>query len=275
MKPAPFDYVLAENAEQALAVLAQEGDAARVLAGGQSLVPMLNMRLVRPGVVVDISRLHDLAAIHADNHAITVGAMVRQADLLAHPHLADSHPLLAQALPWIGHPQTRAQGTVCGSLAHADPSAELPVMLTALDGTVTLRSRRGRRELSAADFFQGLMTTDCADDEMIEQVRFPAKRPGAGYAFREFSRRDGDFAIVACAAVVTADGIELTLGGVGDQPHRRVWDRLSGTALDDALNDFAWQSDARDDQHASARLRRDLVRSLGRQTIEEALACLG
>jgi 2-furoyl-CoA dehydrogenase FAD binding subunit len=273
MKPAPFDYILAENAEQALAVLAQEGDAARVLAGGQSLVPMLNMRLARPGVVVDISHVADFHAIHAGGGAITVPAMARQADLLAYPHLADSHPLLAQALPWVGHPQTRAQGTVCGSLAHADPSAELPLMLTALDGTVTLRSRRGRRELPAADFFQGLMTTDCAADEMIEQVRFPARRPGAGYAFREFSRRDGDFAIVACAAVATADGIELTLGGVGDRPHRRVWDRLTGSTLDDALNEFAWQSGARDDQHASARLRRDLVRSLGRQTIEEALAC--
>jgi 2-furoyl-CoA dehydrogenase FAD binding subunit len=252
MKPAPFDYILAENAEQALAVLAQEGDAARVLAGGQSLVPMLNMRLARPGVVVDISHVADFHAIHAGGGAITVPAMARQADLLAYPHLADSHPLLAQALPWVGHPQTRAQGTVCGSLAHADPSAELPLMLTALDGTVTLRSRRGRRELPAADFFQGLMTTDCAADEMIEQVRFPARRPGA---------------------VATADGIELTLGGVGDRPHRRVWDRLTGSTLDDALNEFAWQSGARDDQHASARLRRDLVRSLGRQTIEEALAC--
>jgi 2-furoyl-CoA dehydrogenase FAD binding subunit len=275
MKPAAFDYVRAAHIDEVMALLGEEGDVVRVLAGGQSLVAMLNMRLAQPGVVVDISRIDALKAIRQDAGAVVVPAAVRQAGLLQRPGLAGTHPLLAAAMPWIGHPQTRARGTVCGSLAHADPSAELPLCLVALEGAVTLRSKKGPREVAAVDFFQGLMTTACADDEMIVEARFPSRREGAGYAFREFARRDGDFAIVACAAVVTTEGIELTVGGVDDVPVRRQWGRLEGSALDDALNELAWSLSARDDQHADARLRRDLVRSMGRATIEEAQACSG
>ncbi len=273
MKPAPFDFVRAAHVEEVASLLGEEGDAARVLAGGQSLLPMLSMRLAQPAVVVDISRIEALEMIRQDGGAITVPAAARQAALLNLPGLTETHPLLAMALPWIGHPQTRARGTVCGSLAHADPSAELPLCLIALQGSVTLRSSRGTRKVGAADFFQGMMTTVCADDEMIEEVLFPARHQDAGYAFREFARRDGDFAIVACAAVVMPESIELTVGGVDDIPVRRQWGRLEGSALDDALNEMAWSLNARDDQHANARLRRDLVRSMGRDVIEEARAC--
>lgn len=274
MKPARFDYVRAEALDEALDVLAAEGGEARVLAGGQSLVPMLSMRLARPAVVIDIARVPELAAIGEEKSAIVVHAGVRQAALLARSALRNSHPLLATALPWIGHPQTRARGTVCGSIAHADPSAELPLCLVALGGSVMVRSKRGPRTVAAGDFFLGLMTTDRREEELVEAVSFPTAKAGTGYAFNEFGRRHGDFAIVAVAAVANSAGIEVTVGGVDDVPVRRVWPRISGADLDDALNALAWDLNARDDVHADARLRRDLVRSLGRRTVEEAVACI-
>jgi 2-furoyl-CoA dehydrogenase FAD binding subunit len=171
-------------------------------------------------------------------------------------------------------PYPRERGTVCGSVAHADPSAELPLCLMALGGSVRLVSKRGRRSVEARDFFTGLMSTDRHEDEMIEAVVFPGAKREAGYAFREFGRRHGDFAIVSVAAIVTAIAIEISVGGVDDVPARRVWPRVEGSALDDALNALAWELDARDDIHADQRLRRDLVRSLGRHVIMEASRCL-
>ncbi|MEP9355541.1 FAD binding domain-containing protein [Xanthobacter sp. KR7-65] len=274
MKPAAFDYIRAESLEEALAALAQHGAEARVIAGGQSLLPMLNMRLARPQVIVDIMRLDALRPLRREGNTIVVPAGVRQAELLAWPELAARLPLVAAALPHLGHTQTRSRGTVCGSAAHADPSAEIPLCLVALGGEIHLRSRRKARRVAAADFFTGMMATDKADDEMIEAVTFPMAQPGSGFAFTEFSRRHGDFAIVGCAARVTADRIELTVCGVADRPERRAWPALSGSALDDALNAFAWELDAREDLHASARLRRDLVRSLGRAVIKEAASCV-
>jgi 2-furoyl-CoA dehydrogenase FAD binding subunit len=274
MKPARFDYVRAESLADALQVLAAEGGEARVLAGGQSLLPMLSMRLARPAVVVDIAHARELATIREEEGAIVVPAAVRQATLLARPSLARSHPLLAAALPWIGHAQTRARGTVCGSVVHADPSAELPLCLVALGGTVQLASKRGRRTVAAADFFTGTMTTDRREDELVEAVSFPAAKAGAGYAFAEFGRRHGDFAIVSVAAVATASSIEITVGGVDDTPAWRAWPRLAGAELDDALNALAWDLNAREDIHADARLRRDLVRSIGPRVIREAIECI-
>jgi 2-furoyl-CoA dehydrogenase FAD binding subunit len=274
MKPARFDYVRAASVDEAFDVLAAEQGEARILAGGQSLLPMLSMRLARPRVVVDIGRIPGLDVLEAAKDGLVVPAGVRQATLLAHPGLERSHPLLAAALPWVGHAQTRARGTVCGSVAHADPSAELPLCLMALGGSVRLASKRGRRRVEARDFFTGLMSTDRREDEMIEAVAFPEARRETGYAFREFGRRHGDFAIVSVAVMVTAVAIEISVGGVDDVPARRVWPRLDGSALDDALNALAWDLDARDDIHADQRLRRDLVRSLGRNAIAEASRCL-
>lgn len=273
MKPVAFDYVRAESLEEALAALAEHGTEARVIAGGQSLLPMLNMRLARPQVLVDIMRLDALRLVRREGGTIIVPAGVRQAELLAWPELGTLLPLLGAALPHLGHAQTRSRGTVCGSAAHADPSAEIPLCLVALGGEIYLRSRRKARRVAAGDFFTGMMSTARADDEMIEAVSFPVSPPGSGFAFREFSRRHGDFAIVGCAAHVAADRMELTVCGVADRPERRAWPLLSGSALDDALNAFAWELDAREDLHASARLRRDLVRSLGRTVIAEAIAC--
>ena len=159
MKPAPFDYVRADSLAEVHDVLAAEGSDAAVLAGGQSLVPLLSMRMARPEVLVDIMHVAELGGIAIEDGAIRVGATVRQAELLAWPELPKRQPLLAQALPWIGHWQTRVRGTVCGSVALADPSAELPLCLLALGGEITLSSKSGRRTVKADAFFTGLMST--------------------------------------------------------------------------------------------------------------------
>lgn len=273
MKPAPFDLVTANDMSEALEALHQGGNEARVIAGGQSLVPMLNMRLARPTTLVDITRIPELSRIEAKSDRITIGAAVRQSTLERWPDLADRLPLVHAALPWVGHMQLRNRGTVCGSVAHADPSAELPLCLIALGGTVTLRRRRKTRTVAARDFFQGMMSTDLAPGEMIASVTFPARQAGTGYAFREVARRHGDFAIVACAAVARPDGTAtLTVGGVSDTP-RTLELPADRADLDDRLNEFAWHLQARDDLHATARYRRDLVRQLGCATLKEALSC--
>jgi 2-furoyl-CoA dehydrogenase FAD binding subunit len=269
MKPIPFDYVRAETLAEAHDVLAVEGGDVAVLAGGQSLVPLLSMRMARPKVLLDIMHVREFSGIRVEDNAIRVGACVRQAELLAWPDLAKRQPLLAQALPWVGHWQTRSRGTVCGSVALADPSAELPLVLAALGGTIILSSTKGRRTVTTDDFFSGLMSTARNDDELIESISFPCARPGEGYAFREFARRHGDFAIVACVAIATEKNVRLAVGGVGDRPVVRDFDDPS----DDALAALAAELEARDDLHATADYRRMLVRKLGAQVIAEAKAC--
>ena len=270
MKPAPFDYVRAETLDEALAVLASEGSDAQIIAGGQSLMAMLNTRLAKPKVLVDIMRLKELDRIDATPAAVTVGACVRQRSLLGWPPLAEKLKLVALALPWTGHAQTRSRGTICGSIAHADPSAEMPLALLALGGEVHLRTAGKRRKVAAEKFFTGMMSTARAADEMIEAVSFPYLGV-ARCAFREVARRHGDFAIVACAAVASRQGVRFTVGGVADMAAARDWPRLDGTALEDALNAFAHELDARDDVHATARYRRDLVRLIGRDLVREVL----
>jgi 2-furoyl-CoA dehydrogenase FAD binding subunit len=275
VKPAPFDYVCAERVRDAHAVLAAEGDEACVLAGGQSLIPMLSMRLARPKVVVDIMRVPALATVDDDGQTMRIGAAVRQAELLRRADLGDKQPLLGLALPWVGHAQTRSRGTLCGSAAHADPSAEIPLVLVALEGGIELSTRWRRRRVPAEAFFTGMMTTARRSDELIEAIVVPCRQPDTGYAFREFGRRHGDFAIVACAALASRRGARLAVGGVADRPVARNFADLHGRALDEALETFAWELEARDDLHATAAYRRALVRQIGRQMIEEARRCRG
>ncbi|PWC97043.1 FAD binding domain-containing protein [Azospirillum sp. TSO5] len=276
MKPASFDYLRPATVADALAALAAGGDDARVIAGGQSLMPMLNMRLVQPRLLIDLGRLEELRTLRAEDGWLTVGAAITQAEVLARPTLAREVPLLAAALPWVGHFQTRNRGTLCGSVAHADPSAETPLCLVATGGEVVLRNLRRRRTAPAADFFLGPLTTVKAADEIVECVRFPLARPGSGHAFREQSMRHGDFAITACAATVDGERASLAVGGVADRPTLRSWPLAAGRLppdLDEALNAFAWDLGGDDDQHATARYRRDLVRRIGRTVLEEALSC--
>ena len=273
MKPASFDYIRAESAEEALSGLADGGEDARILAGGQSLMPMLNFRLVEPEILVDISGIEALSYIRLDDDRVEIGATARQCELERWPDLADRLPLVHKALPFVGHFQTRSRGTVCGSLAHADPSSELPLCLATLGGEVVLRSSGADRVLAAKDFQVGMLTTAKRPDELVVAARYPVARAGEGYAFVEMAQRRGDFAIVALAAVASADRIRLGVGGVADRPAVMEWDMLDGAGLDDALNAFAWELGGYDDLHASAKYRRQLVRRLGRRVIEEAKSC--
>lgn len=272
MKPGAFDYVRADSVEEATALLREYGDDARILAGGQSLMPLLNMRLASPTVLVDVSRLAALDYARVERGALRVGAACTQAKVEWRSELAREVPLLALAFPHISHFQVRNRGTVCGSVAHADPSAELPLVLTALGGEIVLRSAAGMRALAAQDFFRGMLTTARAADELVEEVRFPGHRSGLGYGFAEMAQRHGDFAIVACAAVAGTDEIRFAVGGASDRPRLARWPRLAGADLEAALNDFAWEIEARSDPHASAKYRRHLVRHLGRRVVEEACA---
>ena len=275
MKPPRFDYIRADSVEEAIEALTEHGDDARVLAGGQSLVAMLNMRLVAPEVIVDVSRVPELATITRTDDYVEIGAAVTQAAVQRFDGLGAHLPLVARALPFVGHYQTRARGTVCGSIAHADPSSELPLCLAALDGEVVLRSARGTRTMAAADFQRDVLTTACEPDEMIVAVRFPIHAPGEGCAFSEFGIRHGDFAIVAVAAVANATQLRVGIGGCSDRPHVTELPPLDGDALAEKLNALAWSLPFDDDHHASARYRRDLVRTLGRQTVEAAMQCRG
>jgi 2-furoyl-CoA dehydrogenase FAD binding subunit len=270
MKPAPFDYLRAVSTHDALEALAQTGEDARILAGGQSLMAVLNMRLAQPRVLVDISRTEELDRVSIDHGHLVVSAAATQGSVEWRASLQDEVPLLALAFPHISHFQIRNRGTVCGSIAHADPSAELPLVLSLLGGDVMLRSKKRKRVLKAEDFFQGMLMTAREPDELVEGVRFPLKRAGEQYAFTEFSARHGDFAMVACATVVTDTSIRIAVGGVADRPVVEQWPRLHGDDLRGALNDLSWKLNAQDDIHVSATYRRHLVRQLGWRVIEEA-----
>lgn len=269
MKPAAFDYVRPGSRREVVSLLAEAGAEARVLAGGQSLMAVLNMRLAQPRLVIDISGLAELDYVLVRDGRLRVGAVVRQAALLRRAALAKEVPLLAAALPWVGHFQTRNRGTICGSIAHADPSAELPLCLSTLGGEVVLESRRGRRHVPAEAFFKGVLTTARRDDELVSEVRFPLRGEGERFGFTEVAMRHGDFALVALAAVVHDREVRLGVGGVADRPVCRAL-RIDGE-LDGSLNEFAWELGGEDDQHASAMYRRQLVRELGRSLIEETM----
>lgn len=270
MKPGLFDYFGCDTTDDVVALLARHGEDARILAGGQSLMAALNMRLAQPKVLVDLSRVATLDYARVAGDMLVIGAAATQGSVEWRATLGDEVPLLKLAFPHISHFQIRNRGTVCGSVAHADPSAELPLVLLALGGKVALRSRRGKRLLAAEDFFQGMLMTARQPDEFIEEVCYPLRKAGTRYAFAELAQRHGDFALAACAASVDSASIRLAVGGVADRPRLLALPRLDGDALDDALNDFAWSLDAQDDAHASAKYRRHLVRRLGRRVIDEA-----
>jgi 2-furoyl-CoA dehydrogenase FAD binding subunit len=270
MKPRPFDYVRPDSADEAIAVLGEYGDDARVLAGGQSLMAMLNLRLADPAVLVDIARIPELDAIRDLGSRIEVGAAVTQNKLLGWPKLAEKLPLVAMALPNVGHFQTRNKGTVCGSIAHADPSSELPLSLALLEGEVVLRSKRGTRTVGAKSFQLDMLTTARAPDELITAVRFPvtANRKAA---FREVARRHGDFAIIAIGAVIEDENTaRVGIGGIAGKPVVR---RIPLNGAKEAVQKLADELEGYEDLHASAELRRDILRNLAPVVIEEAQAC--
>lgn len=270
MKPAAFEYYRVESIRDACRWLSEDSENSRILAGGQSLITVLNMRLAQPKRLLDISACEELNYLNDNGTHLTVGASVTQSTLQSWTLLAEKQPLLHEAIPFISHFQIRNRGTVAGSIAHADPSAELPLCLATLGGEVVLQSQKGKRVLSADAFLLGMLTTAKRPDELVTEVRFPHKKPNHAYAFDEFSMRRGDFAIVACAVEMSSTHLRLGVGGVADRPTVVEWSVDSDQLLKEQLNDLAWTLEAQDDQHASAAYRRHLVRHLGWNVIQTA-----
>jgi CO/xanthine dehydrogenase FAD-binding subunit len=251
VKPVAFRYERPESVEEAVALLAEHGDEAKVLAGGQSFVPVLNMRLLRPSVVVDINRVRNIDNVARRNGDLRVGALVRQAD----SRLGEV-PILLDCLPHVGHFVTRNRGTVCGSVAHADAAAELPLALTLLGGSVVAESARGRREIPADDFFVTHFTTELAPDELVVETIWPVASDGWGYAFEELTQRHGDFALCMAGAAARGSELRVVLGAVVDRP--TVVDVDPGSPGESA----AAQVEPYGNLHASAEYLRNLVRVL-------------
>jgi CO/xanthine dehydrogenase FAD-binding subunit len=220
VKPAAFAYDDPRTLDEALALLAREGEDVKVLAGGQSLVPLLNFRLARPERLVDLNRVEELAYLRRDGDVLRIGALARHADLERSEDVATGWPLLAEAVRFVGHPQIRARGTVCGSVAHADPAAELPVALSVLDARFHLRSARGSRTLGAEELFLGFLTTALEPDELLVEIEVPPSPAGSGSAFVEHARTHGDFALGGAAAVVSGTEARLALLAAGPVPVR-------------------------------------------------------
>ncbi len=223
MKPAPFKYIAASSLTHALSLKAEYGDEARFLAGGQSLIPAMNFRLARPSVLVDINGISSLAGIDRANRAeIRLGALTRYCDLERDKEFLKACSLFADALPHIAHPQIRNRGTIGGNLSHADPASELPAIAVAMEARMRIKSATGERQMSASEFFVGLLSTDLRADEMLVEIAFPTPRPHTGACFMEVARRRGDFALAGVAAVMTLDearrcsNVRLALCGVGE-----------------------------------------------------------
>jgi carbon-monoxide dehydrogenase medium subunit len=285
VRPAPFEYFAPRTVEEVLDLLGRHGSEGKLLAGGQSLVPMMNMRLVRPAVVVDLNRVAGLGAVRAGEGRLRLGALVRQHVLDRDPRIAIETPLLAEAAPLIGHLQTRARGTVGGSLVHADPAAELPACMIALDAVFHLRSVRAHRVCRAQDFFQGLLSTALEPDELLTEVEVSGgPRARTGHGFAEIARRHGDFALVGACAVLTVDtgGIcrhaRLVIFGAGDRPHLAraagalVGERPSAARLAEAGRAAAAEIEAHDDLHATAEYRRRVAAGLTARALGRAVA---
>ena len=281
MKPAPFDYVRPATLAEACALLAGDEDA-RLIAGGQTLVPMLAMRLARPARLIDILRLPELAGIRQERGAVVVGATTRQAHAERDPVIRASVPMLARVLPWVGHPPTRNRGTVGGSIANADPSAEIPLVAVTLRADIILATTDGPTSMPADDFFIGPMLTTIGQGECVSAIRFPVwPQPRIGVGFFEISARRSDFAFVAAAAQVALDeagrclDAALGVGGVGDRPLRLDVSSLVGTELDaasiaEAVNAASDDLEAMSDLHASAAYRRRVARVLCIRALEQA-----
>jgi CO/xanthine dehydrogenase FAD-binding subunit len=281
MKPAPFDYVRPDTLARACELLAADEDA-RLIAGGQTLVPMLAMRLARPAKLIDILRLPELSGIREENGTVVVGATTRQAQAERNAVIKASVPMLARVLPWVGHPPTRNRGTIGGSIANADPSAEIPLVAVTLGADIVLESRNGTASVPADDFFVGPMLTSIGHGDCVRAIRFPVwphQRVGVG--FFEISARRSDFAFVAAAAQVALDGegrcleVALGVGGVADRPLRLDVSPLSGTKLDavsvsEVVHAASSGIEAMSDLHASAAYRRRVAVTLCIRALEQA-----
>ena len=287
MKPAPFDYYAPKTLDDALALLAQHGSDAKPLAGGQSLIPAMNFRLAMPAVLVDLNNVPGLSYVAQPQdgaRGLNIGGMTRQRDVERSPLVSERVPLIAETMPHVAHAAIRNRGTIGGSLAHADPAAELPAVVLALGAALTLTSKSGTRAVPASEFFLGLFTTAVQPGEILTQIHVPPRPARSGFAFEEISRRHGDFALVGVAAAVQLDergdcaAARIALLSVGDRPmlaehaartlvgHRPEPELLRAAADAAAASDI----DPSSDIHASARFRRQLANVLTRRALGRA-----
>ena len=283
MKLPPLEYEAPATVPEAVALLAEHGDEASVLAGGQSLIPLLALRLAYPGVLIDINGIAELSGVSAAGGWVAIGAMTREYVAEESGTVADALPLLADALPLIGHEAIRSRGTIGGSLAHADPAAELPAVARALDAEFVVRGPAGERVVPAAEWFEGYLTTSRGPDELLTEVRFPAAGPGTGTSFQEVARRHGDFAIVGLATSVTlSDGAitdaRLAFAGLSDVPVRAaaaedllVGERPSAGLFDEAARRATDGIDPPGDLHGSPEYRRKVAAALVRRGLQAAV----
>lgn len=283
MKPAPFVYHAVRTAREAVAVLADLRDQGRVLAGGQSLVPLMNFRLAQPAHLVDINPVAELDFIRSDDGLLAIGARTRQATLERSLEAARRAPLLVDAVKLVGHPPIRHRGTVGGSIAHSDPAAELPAALLAMDGEIAVASARRQRTISAADFFTGPFSTALSPDELLTEIRVRAWPAGSGHAFLEFSRTHGNFAVVGAAVLLHLDGnrvdrAAIALCGVAGTPVRAVSaeKRLIGSVPTPEVQEAAAVTATADlqppsDVHGTADYRRKVARAYVRRALTLAL----
>jgi CO/xanthine dehydrogenase FAD-binding subunit len=284
MKPPPFQYVAADSVEHAVALLAEHDGGAKLLAGGQSLVPMLNFRLLAPEVLIDINRIPGLDGVSERDGGLWIGALTRHRTLETSDLVRAKFPVITEAMRHVAHLAIRNRGTIGGSLCHADPAAELPLMTVLLDARLAIASASGNRELAATEFFDGALTTVLGEDEMLTGIFLPALPAGSGWGFEEVARRSGDFALAAVAATLTVENgriaaSRLAVMGAHETPLRiaEAEAALAGAAPD--ADTFATASDIaaaavepNDDLHASADYRRHLVRVLTGRVLAAAAA---
>ena len=282
MKPAPFEYRAPESVEAALGLLQASGGEAKLLAGGQSLVPAMNFRLVQPAMLIDLNRIEELRYVRAGSDGgLRIGAMTRERQLEDDPLIASNAPLLAEAMPHIAHPQIRNRGTIGGSLANADPAAELPVIMVALQARIRLRSASQERWVAAKDFFTGLFSTALAEDEMLVEIELPASPPRTGWAFTEMAPRAGDYALMGVAALVTLDAkgkcvrarLVYLNAGEGPVEAAQAGQLLEGSGInDESAESAAVMASQKEIQpfgnvHASPEYQRHLARVLTRRAV--------
>src|SRR5260370_867874 len=273
MKAAAFAYARATSVSNALELLAAHGDKAKVLSGGQSLMPAMNLRLIAPELIVDIGEIAELRGIGVRGDVLSIGALTRHADLLKSPEIATHAPLLTEAITHIAHPAIRNRGTIGGSLAHADPASELPACMVALNATIVVRGRSGEQRIAAADFFKGIYETALSAQELLTAVELPVARKNSAHFFFEFARRHGDYAIAGLAAqsIIAGDGfaeLRMAFFAVGDRPvlakaaTKLLNVVVTPAALSGASAELGDELDPQEDQQASASMRRHLAKVL-------------
>ncbi len=271
MKPPNFKYVSPYSLEEILEIIYQEQEECKILSGGQSLIAMLNMRLIYPSILLDIKHINSLNNIVNNDSGLIIEANVTQQELLESDYLLKANPLLNKVLPWVGHYQTRSKGTVCGSIAHSDPSSELPLCLNMLDGSVNLVSKKERRTVKAKDFQVGMLSTLCKPYEIIESVFFPFDKEIQKVAFSEFSFRKGDFSIVSVGIIRKKDKIIIGVTGLQETPYVEDIPILQKDEIEDYLYDLSNKFIGFDDHISSFNYKRVLFRNIAKKTIYEVI----